>query len=202
MGVKQSSEIISLNQEDQLFRIGLLGDENPTQLLQTVIYLLGLHLALRGGVEHEHLGRPGFDCQITVGKDDCGKARLIHKEDPLQKTNQGGLVAKRTNKVVYVYEASDQMKCPVRIFTKYIGLLPEGKSCKKLYLRPRVKFNPKVWFCDQPYGNNKVNTTVRELYKKAGFDGKYTNHSLRATSASRMYDNMVPEQVIKEVTGH
>ena len=34
------------------------------------------------------------------------------------------------------------------------------------------------------------------------FDGKFTNHSLRATSASRMYQSNVPEQVIKEVTGH
>ena len=28
------------------------------------------------------------------------------------------------------------------------------------------------------------------------------NHSLRATCASRMYDNNVPEQIIKETTGH
>ena len=50
--------------------------------------------------------------------------------------------------------------------------------------------------------NNKVSTTVKELCKSAGFVGKFTNHSLRASSASRMYDNFVPEQVIKEVTGH
>ena len=103
---------------------------------------------------------------------------------------------------MYVYEAGDYAKCPVHLFRKYIGLLPEGKSCKKLYLRQRVKVTPKVWYCDQPYGNNKVSTTVKDLCKRAGFEGKFTNHSLRATSASRMYANMVPEQVIKEVTGH
>ena len=40
------------------------------------------------------------------------------------------------------------------------------------------------------------------MCKNAGFEGKFTNHSLRATCATRMYDNDVPKQIIKEVTGH
>ena len=43
---------------------------------------------------------------------------------------------------------------------------------------------------------------MKKLCKSAGLQGKFTNHSLRATSASRMYQSVVPEQVIKEVTGH
>ena len=49
---------------------------------------------------------------------------------------------------------------------------------------------------------NKLSGTVKKLCKNAGLQGKFTNHSLRATSASHMYQNNVPEQVIKEVTGH
>ena len=90
----------------------------------------------------------------------------------------------------------------MKIFKKYCGLLPVRKSCSKLYLQPKIKFTPKVWYFDQPYGNNKVGKTVRELCHKDGFEGKFTNHSLRATSASRMYQNNKPEQVIKEVTYH
>ena len=33
-------------------------------------------------------------------------------------------------------------------------------------------------------------------------EDNFTNHSLRASFASRMYDNNVPEQIIKEITGH
>ena len=44
--------------------------------------------------------------------------------------------------------------------------------------------------------------TVRELCDKAGLEGKYMNHSLKASSATRMFQNSVPEQVIKEITGH
>ena len=72
----------------------------------------------------------------------------------------------------------------------------------KLYLRPRQKFTPSVWYCDQPYGKNKIANTVKDICSKSGIEGNFTNHSLRATSASRMYQCNVPEQVIKEVTGH
>ena len=202
LGVRVSSNVISLEMEIQLFDKNVLGEESPLQLLQTVIYMLGLHLALRGGVEHCHLRRPGFNCQIQVELDSNGKRRLAYKEDPLQKTNQGGLTSKGTRKEVFVYEASDIRRCPVRLFRKYIGLLPEPKSCRKLYMRPKVKFTPSVWFNDQPYGNNKVFTTVKEICAKGGFEGKFTNHSLRASSASRLYQNDVPEQMIKEITGH
>ena len=202
LGVRRSSSVISLDSENKMFDEGILGEDNPTKLLETVIYMVGLHLALRGGVEHSHLRRPGFDPQIIVEKDDCGKKRLVYREDPLQKTNQGGLVCKRTNKVVYVYESASLRKCPVRLYEKYIGLLPEPKSCRKLYMRPRMRCSPKVWYCDQPYGVNKVSSTVKKLCKSACLQGKFTSHSLRATSASRMYQSDVPEQVIKEVTGH
>ena len=36
----------------------------------------------------------------------------------------------------------------------------------------------------------------------AGIEGKFTNYSLRVTCASRMFAKNVPEQIIKEVTGH
>ena len=42
-------------------------------------------------------------------------------------------------------------------------------------------------------------TKVSEL---AGLSVKYTNHSLRATSASRMFVSGVPEKIVAEVIGH
>ena len=36
----------------------------------------------------------------------------------------------------------------------------------------------------------------------AGIEGRVTNHSLRATSVTQMYESGVPEKVIQERTGH
>ena len=203
LGVRQSSSIITLDHENRMFECGALGKNDPETLLRTVIYMLGLHLALRGGVEHYRLRRPGFNCQITTDVDESsGQEILVYKEDPLQKCNQGGLRSKNSNKTVKVFPSSDFRKCPVRLFVKYINLLPSGNSCGKLYLRPKMKYTPSCWYWDQPYGKNKVGSTVRKVCELAKIKGKFTNHSLRATSASRMFQANIPEKVIKEVTGH
>ena len=127
---------------------------------------------------------------------------MEYVEDPLAKTNQGGIGSRNASKRVFAYGSNNFERCPVRLFKKYCRLIPPPKSCKKLYMRPKIKTSPSIWFCDQAYGNNKVTTTVKQICKEAGFDGKFTNHSLRATSASRMYQSNVPEQIIKEITGH
>ena len=128
--------------------------------------------------------------------------RLVYQEDPLHKTNQGGLLRKGNIKKVYVYPAENVMRCPVRLVKKYVRLLPESKRCSKMYLRVKKVPTACTWYCDQPYGINKIKTTVKVLCKEAGLEGKFTNHSLRATCASRMFDKNVPEQIIKETTGH
>lgn len=40
------------------------------------------------------------------------------------------------------------------------------------------------------------------MCKQAGISGKKTNHSLRAASATQMYDSGVPEKLIQEKMGH
>ena len=51
LGIRKCCDIISFSHEDTFFKDGLLGDQNPVQLLNTVIYMLCLHCTLRGGVE-------------------------------------------------------------------------------------------------------------------------------------------------------
>ena len=43
---------------------------------------------------------------------------------------------------------------------------------------------------------------ICELCKNGGIPGYYTNHSLRATAATHLYQNNVDEQIIQEFTGH
>ena len=112
LGVCQSSKIITLDHENKMFNQGILGESNPQQLLDTMIYMIGMHCALRGGLEHNKLQRPGCNSQFYFEFDERGVECLVYKEDPLQKTNQGGLVCKGTSKIVYVYAASDKKGVP------------------------------------------------------------------------------------------
>ena len=78
--------------------------------------MIGLHCALRGGTKHNKLRRPGFDCQLKIDRDECGVKLLVFTEDPLQKTNQGGLASHNTNKIVYIYPSADMHRCPLYYF--------------------------------------------------------------------------------------
>ena len=53
--------------------------------------------------------------------------------------------------------------------------------------------------------NQKETCTIRydkKLCEQAGIEGKFTNHSLRASGATALFQTDTPEKVIQEFTGH
>ncbi len=84
-----------------------------------------------------------------------------------------------------------------------ISKLPIGTS--SFYLRPCATVpedETKPWFVKQNVGINKIRDVMADISVKAGFPTRYTNHSLRATAITRMYEGGVPEKVISEKSGH
>jgi hypothetical protein len=85
---RRQAEIITEEEEDKLWQTGVLGDKTPKQLGDTVLYMIGLHFALRAGTEHRNLR---YDkSQISVQTDRQGAKYLSYTED-VSKTRQGGL---------------------------------------------------------------------------------------------------------------
>ena len=57
-------------------------------------------------------------------------------------------------------------------------------------------------FKKQRVGVNILKNMLPELARRSGVGVHYTNHSLRATSITRMFNNGIPEKVIAEISGH
>ena len=202
IAVKQA-EVLTFTDEDLLWSLGLLGTDSPQTLLNTVVFMLGLSCSLRAGKEHRVLRSPPFSSQFSFLYDSQGKLFLRYVEDIGLKTNKGGLKHRKTEpKSVEVYQTNNIERCPVRIIMKYLSLLPKDRTCKAFYLQARRKFRPGMWFLNKAVGVNTLREVVKNVCEKAGLPGFYTNHSLRATSATRMYRNDIEEQVIQEITGH
>ncbi|KAK6184208.1 hypothetical protein SNE40_006721 [Patella caerulea] len=85
---------------------------------------------------------------------------------------------------------------------KSIALHPKNGTVDAFYLRPKKIPCSDVWYCDSPVGIHTIQSTVKRLCQSAGIIGYFTNHSLRATSATRLYQAGVDEQLITEKTGH
>ena len=69
-------------------------------------------------------------------------------------------------------------------------------------MRALAKPKGEIWYYKKAVGRETLGNVVKKIMKKTGFEGHYTNHSLRRSSASRLYDAGMPEQVIQETTGH
>ena len=54
----------------------------------------------------------------------------------------------------------------------------------------------------EPLGHNKRAKIVSDMCRSAGIPGYRTNHSLRATSATRLYSAGMDKQLTMERTGH
>ena len=71
-------------------------------------------------------------------------------------------------------------------------------------MQPLQKFEAisTVWYSKQAMGHNSLQKIVPDLFKTAGINGHFTNHSLRATAATSLYEQGMDEQLIMERTGH
>ncbi|ESO87370.1 hypothetical protein LOTGIDRAFT_66203, partial [Lottia gigantea] len=158
----KKSEVITIEQEEILWSKGLLGESNPQQLLDTLLFLFGLHFALRAAQEHRNL-RFGMNTQLSVKYDLEGKKYLQYIED-VSKTNQGGLDHRKVSpKMTRAYENSNLLRCPVRLYEKYIALRPKDGTVDAFYLRPKKMPCSDVWYCDSPVGTHTIQSTVKRL---------------------------------------
>ena len=79
---------------------------------------------------------------------------------------------------------------------------PKDRPDGTFYLKPLNNPEDRCWFCKVPIGHNVLQQMIPNLFKAAGIEGHFTNHSLRATSATRLFEAGIDEQLIMQRTGH
>ena len=113
------AEVISLDEEYRLWAKNILGEDSRTQLVETLVYLFGLHFALRGGKEHRRLRcvNPQIACFEVQSK------KYLEYTEGISKTNAGGLNNRKTRgKITSTHENADLSQCIVRLYEKYCSL--------------------------------------------------------------------------------
>ena len=128
---------------------------------------------------------------------------LIYRED-VSKTNQGGLQHRKCQKkeVIHYANENDHERCLVRLYKLYQSRCPEGRPKGAFYLKPLDNPKADVWFSKHAIGHNTLTKTIKRLCETAGIKGYFTNHSLRTTAATRLFEAGLDEQLIMQRTGH
>ena len=90
----------------------------------------------------------------------------------------------------------------MRLYQLYNSKCPIDCPDHAFILRPLSKPRGDVWYCKSPVGHNALASTVLRIFKAAGIAGHYSNHSLHATSATRLFHARLDGQLIMACTGH
>ena len=117
------------------------------------------------------------------------------------KNNSGGLKNRKVKpkQVVHYANMDNPDRCFVKLLKKYREHRPSSCDSDAFYLTPIPQPKGQVWYKTTPIG---VNTPVSKLCKKGGIEGYKTNHSLRVTAATRLFQKGIDEQLIMERMGH
>ena len=201
-GVRRKAEPISQKMEDTMWSSGILGDDNPKKLLHTVLYMLGVHFALRSRSEHRAL-RFGKNSQLQLLVKD-GVECLQYRED-CSKTRQGGLkdrFVEPKEGIVFSDGLVDSKRDLVLLYKKYVSHRPTNTKTDAFYLRPLANPKGDIWYCDQAVGVNMIAQVVKNLTSNIDSSGYFTNHSLRRTCVSRLNQAGIPIEGVKKKTGH
>lgn len=195
--IKKKADIITEEQEKLLWENGYLGASSPIVLLHTIVWIAGVHFGLRGGDEHRRLSFANLQ-----NKTDEDTTRYLEYTESMSKANRGGIKHRRFEPHKCRVYDNNTDECPIKIYQKYINLLPEKRDESSFYFQPLSKPKPHVWFFLQSVGHNKLEGLVKGIMSAAGFVGNFSNHSLRASTTTRLYRAGVSDQLIKEQTGH
>ena len=143
-----------------------------------------LHL---GVVEHRQLRRSPAQIEVLERP---GERPLLRYTEDVFKNHPAGLKARNvTPKVVYHHSNLDNPeRCFVGMFKK---LSPPDAPAGSFYPKPANKPTSACWYSCRPVGHNPIRVTVARLCRAAGTTVFKTNHSLRATSTSRLYQSSV-----------
>ena len=119
------------------------------------------------------------------------------------KNHSGGINDSSTNREVMII-ADDEVgnRCHVYLLDLYISKLPKTVEHFYCYPLPKVDLSDGIWYFTKKVGTNPLQGMVKKMCAQAGIEGRKTNHSLRDSAATQLYEAGVPEKLIQERTGH
>ena len=155
---------------------------------------MGKLCCLSGGEEQQNLKPSQFVCCASP-------LRYTYSENGSK--NYSGIDPTAGNKSVPIYACPEnQPKCLIYLLDLYFSKFSlKSFDMDVFYLRPK-KIAPESlpWYDCAAVGRCKLDKFMQVMCEEAGVEKK-TNHSLRATGCTALFNAGVPEKIIRDVTG-
>ena len=193
--IVKHAPVVLPEEEEKFWDTKVFGVDSPVALQRAVFFYVGKVCCLRGGEEQRNLKPSQFVRNASPHS-------YTYVENGSK--NYSGVDPTGGNKCVPIYACPEnQLRCLVYLLDLYFSKFPQkGFDMDVFYLRPK-KSAPEslLWYDCVPIGKHKLNTFMQAMCADAGVEKK-TNHSLRATGATALFNAGVAEKMIRDVTGH
>lgn len=166
--VKRKVRKVTEEQEQVLWKLGLLGSKDPWTLVKTIYYYNCKLFSIYGRDDHRALDAG----QFVFGRDGLGEyVELRSTRSPNGKRNSC-----RPGRI-YEEDTADSL---YKLYKLYLGLIPRSGP---LYRKPSPSGDrpSELSFSQWPIGVNSLCAFVPNIMKEAGFEGFYTGHSIKVT---------------------
>ena len=196
--IKKRAQVIEPEHEEQLWEKNILGSDNPKQLVNTMIFLIGKNFGFRGRDEHRRLQLNN----LTKHFDEISVRHYLLYVENISKTSKGGLHDHRKEpKTSRAYDnQKNSERCIVHLYDKYLSHRPDG--IQDFYLTPLSKVSGDIWYKKAPLGVNSLANSTKSMFQAAGISGNFTNHSLKRTMRTQLCNDGFGRDIVKKKTGH
>ena len=173
---------------------------DPVTLTNTFWFLLCYFFARRGREGFRTLTKDSF----TIKEDDKGIKYLAESHSEISKNWQGGTSSKAwdySDQRGYGIQIGESNINLVDVYTFYTSKLsPDNEA---LFQKPLKNWEKsEYWFGKTVLGKNKLGQIMKSISEKCGMSRVYTNHSVRATAITIMYQNGIDTKQICKITKH
>ena len=201
----KAAEAITDEEVNILYDKQLLGISNAEALLNTMWFMNTKHFGLRGCDEHRVM--KWGDVQLLT---DVNGAEYLEYSERQTKTRTGAEPrnVRAVKPKAYSFANGSPDRDRVFVCKVYSEKRPSSMtdSDSPFHLGINHTKNPteKPWFKASAMGVNKLNSLMKTMADKAGFDEmrRLTNHSTRKTMIEKLNDNNTPPTHIMQLSGH
>ena len=201
---------IKLNGKDITTHKAAISDEDWQKLSESDVLTTSTPQGLQKKVFMDimlHFGRRGREglCELrkdsfVIIEDENGTKYIEPAYNEMEKTKQG-VDAREEGKQCVMTAAPGDSTCPIASFEKLISLL--NPNCPYLFTRPKSQYTEHgPWYTCQKMGKNMIGNMMKRISEEAGLSQLYTNHCLRASTATILARSGLQDREIVKVTGH
>ncbi|KAK7105841.1 hypothetical protein V1264_017169 [Littorina saxatilis] len=178
----------------KLYHSMYMNTATPTGLANKVQFDVRYYFSRRGAENMHSMTKTTFRIKTDAT---TNREYVCKNSDELTKNHQHD-----TAFVTGFMPATLTDSCPVESFRQYISHL--NPDCDRLWVYPLDTFSTDspVWYAKKPIGVNSMSQFLPRLSKSCGLSQVYTNHSIRATSATVLHQSSFTPAEIMAVTGH